>query len=155
MGGNLNNVKRTGKNPVAEPANGKLRQHYRKVEKQDIPHESDGIENSGSSGGSIRPCSSESSCLNVKRNCAAELEDTERVARSDERNSSGKMTMPLWDSGVLSAVVTGCGEAPMPWHRGNDLLPSASQPERRIHALGERSLRNIAPESLSVLISIA
>lgn len=37
----------------------KLRQHYRKVEKQDIPASQTAFENSGSSGG-IRPCSSQS-----------------------------------------------------------------------------------------------
>ncbi|WP_454770839.1 hypothetical protein [Escherichia coli] len=52
--------------------------------------------NSGSGG--IRPCSSEPSCLNVKRNYAPEAKtgkDTERSRAEQLR----KMTMPLWIQG--------------------------------------------------------
>ena len=97
------------------------------------------LKNSGSSGGNPALQLSEPSCLNVKRNCAGR---NRKILNVVARSSSGKTDNAVMDSGVLRAVVTGYGEAPMPGNGANDLLPSASQPERRIYALGATSWRN-------------
>ncbi|MDC8829128.1 hypothetical protein PRZ51_26845, partial [Escherichia coli] len=78
----------------------KLRQHYRKVEKQDIPASQTAFEKQWQQWGNPALQLSEPSCLNVKMNYAGRSWRIQNVvARSDERNSSGKMTMPLWIQG--------------------------------------------------------
>ncbi len=83
-------------------ANGKIADSITgRVEKRDIPASQTAFENSGSSGGHPALQLSESSCLNVKRNCAGRSWRIQNVvARSDRRNNSGKMTMPLWIQGT-------------------------------------------------------
>ncbi len=112
----------------------KLRQHYRKVEKQDIPASQMAFEKTVAAVGGIRPCSLRAQLLKREEELRRkEQEDTERSAGAAQENDNAVM-----DSGVLRAVVTGMARLPC-LVTGNDLLPSASQPERRIYALGERA----------------
>ncbi len=95
-------------NPVAEPANGKRDSITGRWRNRTFPRVRRHLKNRQQWGASGL-VASESSCLNVKSEIAPEGAGGYRteVMRSDERNSSGKMTMPRWIQGYWSAVVTG------------------------------------------------
>lgn len=77
----------------------KLRQHYRKVEKQDIPASQTAFENSGSSGG-IRPCSLRVQLLKREEELRRkEQEDTERSRAERRAEQLRKNDNAVMDSG--------------------------------------------------------
>ncbi|MCV5948915.1 conjugal transfer protein, partial [Escherichia coli] len=89
----------------------KLRQHYRKVEKQDIPASQTAFEKQWQQWGESGLAALRSQLLKREEELRRkELEDTER-SRAEQLRKNDNAVM---DSGVLSAVVTGYGEAPMP-----------------------------------------
>ncbi len=73
----------------------KLRQHYRKVEKQDIPASQMAFETVAAVGESGLAASRAQLLKREEELRRKEQEDTERVSYS----CSGKMTMPLWIQG--------------------------------------------------------
>ncbi|HDJ1962900.1 TPA: MobA/MobL family protein, partial [Salmonella enterica subsp. enterica serovar Concord] len=89
----------------------KLRQHYRKVEKQDIPASQTAFEKQWQQWGESGLAALRSQLLKREEELRRkEQEETERRrAEQLRRNDNAVM-----DSGVLKAVVTGYGEAPMP-----------------------------------------
>ncbi|MDX8783916.1 MobQ family relaxase, partial [Salmonella enterica] len=89
----------------------KLRQHYRKVEKQDIPASQTAFEKQWQQWGESGLAALRSQLLKREEELRRkELEDTER-SRAEQLRKNDNAVM---DSGVLRAVVTGYGEAPMP-----------------------------------------
>ncbi|MBE8469240.1 MobA/MobL family protein [Escherichia coli] len=89
----------------------KLRQHYRKVEKQDIPASQTEFETQWQQWGASGLAALRAQLLKREEELRRkELEDTER-SRAEQLRKNDNAVM---DSGVLSAVVTGYGEAPMP-----------------------------------------
>ena len=89
----------------------KLRQHYRKVEKQDIPASQTAFEKQWQQWGASGLAALRVQLLKREEELRRkEQEDTER-SRAEQL---GKNDNAVMDSGVLSAVVTGYGEAPMP-----------------------------------------
>ncbi|EKB1289941.1 MobA/MobL family protein [Salmonella enterica] len=89
----------------------KLRQHYRKVEKQDIPASQMAFEKQWQQWGESGLAALRSQLLKREEELRRkEQEDTER-SRAEQLRKNDNAVM---DSGVLSAVVTGYGEAPMP-----------------------------------------
>lgn len=89
----------------------KLRQHYRKVEKQDIPASQMAFEKQWQQWGESGLAALRAQLLKREEELRRkELEDTER-SRAEQLRKNDNAVM---DSGVLSAVVTGYGEAPMP-----------------------------------------
>lgn len=89
----------------------KLRQHYRKVEKQDIPASQTAFEKQWQQWGESGLAALRAQLLKREEELRRkEQEDTER-SRAEQLRKNDNAVM---DSGVLSAVVTGYGEAPMP-----------------------------------------
>ena len=89
----------------------KLRQHYRKVEKQDIPASQMAFEKQWQQWGESGLAALRAQLLKREEELRRkEQEDTER-SRAEQLRKNDNAVM---DSGVLSAVVTGYGEAPMP-----------------------------------------
>ena len=89
----------------------KLRQHYRKLEKQDIPASQTAFEKQWQQWGESGLAALRSQLLKREEELRRkELEDTER-SRAEQLRKNDNAVM---DSGVLRAVVTGYGEAPMP-----------------------------------------
>ena len=89
----------------------KLRQHYRKVEKQDIPASQMAFEKQWQQWGESGLAALRSQLLKREEELRRkEQEDTER-SRAEQLRKNDNAVM---DSGVLRAVVTGYGEAPMP-----------------------------------------
>ena len=89
----------------------KLRQHYRKVEKQDIPASQTAFEKQWQQWGASGLAALRVQLLKREEELRRkEQEDTER-SRAEQLRKNDNAVM---DSGVLSAVVTGYGEAPMP-----------------------------------------
>ena len=89
----------------------KLRQHYRKVEKQDIPASQTEFETQWQQWGASGLAALRAQLLKREEELRRkELEDTER-SRAEQLRKNDNAVM---DSGVLRAVVTGYGEAPMP-----------------------------------------
>ncbi|MCN9444671.1 conjugal transfer protein, partial [Escherichia coli] len=89
----------------------KLRQHYRKVEKQDIPASQMAFEKQWQQWGESGLAALRAQLLKREEElCRKEQEDTER-SRAEQLRKNDNAVM---DSGVLRAVVTGYGEAPMP-----------------------------------------
>ena len=89
----------------------KLRQHYRKVEKQDIPASQMAFEKQWQQWGKSGLAALRAQLLKREEELRRkEQEDTER-SRAEQLRKNDNAVM---DSGVLSAVVTGYGEAPMP-----------------------------------------
>ncbi|HHN9485273.1 TPA: MobQ family relaxase [Escherichia coli] len=89
----------------------KLRQHYRKVEKQDIPASQMAFEKQWQKWGESGLAALRAQLLKREEELRRkEQEDTER-SRAEQLRKNDNAVM---DSGVLSAVVTGYGEAPMP-----------------------------------------
>ncbi|MGT1022095.1 MobQ family relaxase, partial [Salmonella enterica] len=89
----------------------KLRQHYRKVEKQDIPASQTAFEKQWQQWGESGLAALRSQLLKREEELRRkELEDTER-SRAEQLRKNDNAVM---NSGVLRAVVTGYGEAPMP-----------------------------------------
>ena len=89
----------------------KLRQHYRKVEKQDIPASQTAFEKQWQQWGESGLAALRAQLLKREEELRRkELEDTER-SRAEQLRKNDNAVM---DSGVLRAVVTGYGEAPMP-----------------------------------------
>ncbi|HBB8256791.1 TPA: MobQ family relaxase [Escherichia coli] len=89
----------------------KLRQHYRKVEKQDIPASQMAFEKQWQQWGESGLAALRAQLLKREEELRRkEQEDTER-SRAEQLRKNDNAVM---DSGVLRAVVTGYGEAPMP-----------------------------------------
>ncbi|MDO2255829.1 MobQ family relaxase, partial [Escherichia coli] len=89
----------------------KLRQHYRKVEKQDIPASQMAFEKQWQQWGKSGLAALRAQLLKREEELRRkEQEDTER-SRAEQLRKNDNAVM---DSGVLRAVVTGYGEAPMP-----------------------------------------
>ncbi|MBJ3674274.1 MobA/MobL family protein, partial [Salmonella enterica subsp. enterica serovar Braenderup] len=89
----------------------KLRQHYRKVEKQDIPASQTAFEKQWQQWGASGLAALRVQLLKREEELRRkEQEDTER-SRAEQLRKNDNAVM---DSGVLRAVVTGYGEAPMP-----------------------------------------
>ena len=89
----------------------KLRQHYRKLEKQDIPASQTAFEKQWQQWGASGLAALRVQLLKREEELRRkEQEDTER-SRAEQLRKNDNAVM---DSGVLSAVVTGYGEAPMP-----------------------------------------
>ena len=89
----------------------KLRQHYRKVEKQDIPASQTAFEKQWQQWGASGLAALRAQLLKREEELRRkEQEDTER-SRAEQLRKNDNAVM---DSGVLRAVVTGYGEAPMP-----------------------------------------
>ena len=89
----------------------KLRQHYRKVEKQDIPASQTAFEKQWQQWGESGLAALRAQLLKREEELRRkEQEDTER-SRAEQLRKNDNAVM---DSGVLRAVVTGYGEAPMP-----------------------------------------
>lgn len=89
----------------------KLRQHYRKLEKQDIPASQTAFEKQWQQWGASGLAALRVQLLKREEELRRkELEDTER-SRAEQLRKNDNAVM---DSGVLRAVVTGYGEAPMP-----------------------------------------
>ncbi|MBJ5846100.1 MobA/MobL family protein [Salmonella enterica subsp. enterica serovar Typhimurium] len=89
----------------------KLRQHYRKVEKQDIPARQTAFEKQWQQWGESGLAALRAQLLKREEELRRkEQEDTER-SRAEQLRKNDNAVM---DSGVLRAVVTGYGEAPMP-----------------------------------------
>jgi hypothetical protein len=93
----------------------KLRQHYRKVEKQDIPASQTAFEKQWQQWGASGLAALRVQLLKREEELRRkELEDTERSRAERRAEQLRKNDNAVMDSGVLSAVVTGYGEAPMP-----------------------------------------
>ncbi|EII2972258.1 conjugal transfer protein, partial [Shigella sonnei] len=87
------------------------RQHYRKVEKQDIPASQMAFEKQWQQWGESGLAALRAQLLKREEELRRkEQEDTER-SRAEQLRKNDNAVM---DSGVLRAVVTGYGEAPMP-----------------------------------------
>ena len=93
----------------------KLRQHYRKVEKQDIPASQTAFEKQWQQWGASGLAALRVQLLKREEELRRkEQEDTERSRAERRAEQLRKNDNAVMDSGVLSAVVTGYGEAPMP-----------------------------------------
>lgn len=93
----------------------KLRQHYRKVEKQDIPASQTAFEKQWQQWGASGLAALRVQLLKREEELRRkEQEDTERSRAERRAEQLRKNDNAVIDSGVLSAVVTGYGEAPMP-----------------------------------------
>ena len=93
----------------------KLRQHYRKVEKQDIPASQTAFEKQWQQWGESGLAALRAQLLKREEELRRkEQEDTERSRAERRAEQLRKNDNAVMDSGVLSAVVTGYGEAPMP-----------------------------------------
>ena len=93
----------------------KLRQHYRKVEKQDIPASQTAFEKQWQQWGASGLAALRAQLLKREEELRRkEQEDTERSRAERRAEQLRKNDNAVMDSGVLSAVVTGYGEAPMP-----------------------------------------
>lgn len=93
----------------------KLRQHYRKVEKQDIPASQMAFEKQWQQWGKSGLAALRAQLLKREEELRRkEQEDTERSRAERRAEQLRKNDNAVMDSGVLSAVVTGYGEAPMP-----------------------------------------
>ena len=93
----------------------KLRQHYRKVEKQDIPASQMAFEKQWQQWGASGLAALRVQLLKREEELRRkEQEDTERSRAERRAEQLRKNDNAVMDSGVLSAVVTGYGEAPMP-----------------------------------------
>ncbi|HEP0109376.1 TPA: MobA/MobL family protein [Escherichia coli] len=93
----------------------KLRQHYRKVEKQDIPASQTAFEKQWQQWGESGLAALRAQLLKREDELRRkELEDTERSRAERRAEQLRKNDNAVMDSGVLRAVVTGYGEAPMP-----------------------------------------
>jgi hypothetical protein len=93
----------------------KLRQHYRKVEKQDIPASQMAFEKQWQQWGESGLAALRVQLLKREEELRRkEQEDTERSRAERRAEQLRKNDNAVMDSGVLSAVVTGYGEAPMP-----------------------------------------
>ncbi|MEH4226114.1 conjugal transfer protein, partial [Escherichia coli] len=93
----------------------KLRQHYRKVEKQDIPASQTAFEKQWQQWAASGLAALRAQLLKREEELRRkEQEDTERSRAERRAEQLRKNDNAVMDSGVLSAVVTGYGEAPMP-----------------------------------------
>ncbi|WP_419196848.1 MobQ family relaxase [Escherichia coli] len=93
----------------------KLRQHYRKVEKQDIPASQTAFEKQWQQWGASGLAALRVQLLKREEELRRkEQEDRERSRAERRAEQLRKNDNAVMDSGVLSAVVTGYGEAPMP-----------------------------------------
>ena len=93
----------------------KLRQHYRKVEKQDIPASQTAFEKQWQQWGASGLAALRVQLLKREEELRRkEQEDTERSRAERRAEQLRKNDNAVMDSGVLSAVVTEYGEAPMP-----------------------------------------
>lgn len=93
----------------------KLRQHYRRVEKQDIPASQTAFETQWQQWGASGLAALRAQLLKREEELRRkELEDTERSRAERRAEQLRKNDNAVMDSGVLRAVVTGYGEAPMP-----------------------------------------
>ncbi len=93
----------------------KLRQHYRKVEKQDIPASQTAFEKQWQQWGASGLAALRAQLLKREEELRRrEQEDTERRRAERLAEQLRKNDNAVMDSGVLRAVVTGYGEAPMP-----------------------------------------
>ena len=93
----------------------KLRQHYRKVEKQDIPASQTAFEKQWQQWGESGLAALRAQLLKREEELRRkEQEDTERSRAERRAEQLRKNDNAVMDSGVLRAVVTGYGEAPMP-----------------------------------------
>ena len=93
----------------------KLRQHYRKVEKQDIPASQTAFEKQWQQWGASGLAALRAQLLKREEELRRkELEDTERRRAERRAEQLRKNDNAVIDSGVLRAVVTGYGVAPMP-----------------------------------------
>ena len=93
----------------------KLRQHYRKVEKQDIPASQTAFEKQWQQWGASGLAALRVQLLKREEELRRkEQEDTERSRAERRAEQLRKNDNAVMDSGVLRAVVTGYGEAPMP-----------------------------------------
>lgn len=93
----------------------KLRQHYRKVEKQDIPASQTAFETQWQQWGASGLAALRAQLLKREEELRRkEQEDTERRRAERRAEQLRQNDNAVMDSGVLSAVVTGYGEAPMP-----------------------------------------
>ncbi|EFF9567742.1 MobA/MobL family protein [Salmonella enterica] len=93
----------------------KLRQHYRKVEKQDIPASQTAFETQWQQWGASGLAALREQLRKREEELRRkEQEETERRRAERRAEQLRKNDNAVMDSGVLSAAVTGYGEAPMP-----------------------------------------